>query len=643
MSARTAQGPDPRWWQADPEDLGSRVLAQVRRVHQLDSSRRATLERGARLYGPGLSLGRWQGESQARYGSLSMNVVRALVQTAASSLLQNPPPRPWFLTDGADWETQKRARGMTRLAEGALARVRFDEQARGDALISAALGCAVSKIFERDGAPVVERVMPWQVLVDPRDGWDGKPRSLYQIAWVDREVMASRYRGGPAPAEGEDPEVSEEVAAALEVIEASGSGGLDDDPERDRDTTTDQIFVGEAWHLPSSEDAGDGRHVIFTDRGVLLDEKWEEADFPFAFFRWGAPLTGFWGPSVADEIWTIQYEINLTVERIRQILHTVAVPRVWVEEMSRVSPSPLGNEIAGVHYYRGAKPLIETPRQVAADLWQYLEYLWGKAFQLLGISELAASAMKPGGLDSGKALRIYADLSSGRLNQWSRAWHDYYLAVSRQLVSLMRRIGKKGKAGEVMYLDREKRRLRRVKWSDVAMQEGTYEIECFAVSSLPSDPAGRTQMLEEWLNAGVIDLAQYRRLINAPDLGAETALMNAPREVIESAIDAILFGTDDEAEEALRPGDYDDVDGWIKWGTLHQQAARVGGVPLERIALLENAILEAQAIQERRAAAAAPPPPPPGAAPPGLPPGPGALPPGADAGAPVPPEMLAAA
>ena len=91
------------------------------------------------MYGPGLSLGRWQGESQARYGSLSMNVVRALVQTAASSLLQNPPPRPWFLTDGADWETQKRARGMTRLAEGALARVRFDEQARGDALISAAL------------------------------------------------------------------------------------------------------------------------------------------------------------------------------------------------------------------------------------------------------------------------------------------------------------------------------------------------------------------------------------------------------------------------------------------------------------------------------------------------------------------------
>ena len=426
MSGRTAQGVDPRWWQADPEDLGSRVLAQLRKVHGLDSSRRATLERGARLYGPGLSLGRWQGESQARYGSLSMNVVRALVQTAASSLLQNPPPRPWFLTDGADWETQKRARGMTRLAEGALARVHFDAQARGDALISAALGCAVSKIFERDGAPVVERVMPWQILVDPRDGWDGKPRSMYQVAWVDREVIASRYRGGPAPAEGEDPEVSEEVAAALEVIEASGSGGLDDDPERDHDTTVDQIFVGEAWHLPSSEDAGDGRHVIFTDRGVLLDERWEEADFPFAFFRWGAPLTGFWGPSVSDEIWTIQYEINLTVERIRQILHTVAVPRVWVEEMSKVSPSPLGNEIA-------------------------------------------ASAMKPGGLDSGKALRIYADLSSGRLNQWSRAWHDYYLSVSRQLVSLMRRIGKKGKAGEVMYVDRETRRLRRGKWSGVAM------------------------------------------------------------------------------------------------------------------------------------------------------------------------------
>jgi len=617
-------GRDDRWWLASEDDVAKAVLRTVQRVHEADEERRRCLERSARLYGPGLGLGRWQGEA-GRFGALSMNVVRALAQTASASLLQTAPPRPWFVTDEGDWETQRRTKGMTRLATGALYRAGFDEQARGDTLLSASLGTAVSKILERDGEPIVERVLPWELLVDPRDGFDGKPRSLYQVAFVDREVLRGRYAEPSEPGDDQE-DLDEEGSPELEAIDKAGGAGLLDDWEHDPDTTTDQVCVLEAWHLPSRKGAGDGRHVICTDKGTLLDERWEDDSFPFAFFRWTRPLTGFWAPGIGDEIWTLQYEINLVLERIRQMLHTVAVPRVWTEENSNISPGPLTNEIGARFYYRGAKPIFETARAVSPELWQYLEYLWSKAFQLLGISELAASAMKPGGIDSGKALRIYADLTSGRMRGWALAWQEYYLAVSEQLVALMRRLSK-SRRGEISYLDRQTRRLERVRWADVALKEGSYAVECFPVSSLPETPSARIQMLDEWLNAGLIDQDQYRRLLDVPDLGAETKLLTAPRDVFEQAVEHMLFGTDEQAEAAHRPGENDNLKLWLRFGPLHLLRAEQAGVPAERRALLSSALVEAKTqLDDAAAAAAAAAGPPPGAMPPA-----GATPPGAEA------------
>ena len=588
----------PLWWEAeDREELRASLLRTVQQVWENDGERRRCLERSARLYGPGLGLGRWSGEA-GRFGALSLNVVRALCQTASAKLLESAPPRAQYVTDGADWDTQRRAKGMTRLAAAALYRTSFDEQARGDTLLSAALGTAVSKIYEGpDGEPCVERVFPWELLVDHKDGFDGRPRSLYQIAPVDREVLRARYGLASNDDDGAD---DDERMALREAIDGAGEAGLD--ATEAVDSTLDEVIVLEGWHLPSESGADDGRHVIATDAGVLVDEPWEEASFPFAFFRWTRPLTGFWAPGVGDEIWSLQYEINLVLERIRQMLHTVAVPRVWLEEGSAASPGPLTNEIGARHYYRGAKPLFETARAVAPELWQYLEYLWGKAFALLGISEMAASAMKPAGLDSGKALRVYADLTSGRLRGWSLSWHEYYLQVSEQLVSCLRRGARRGRS--ISYLDQETRRLRTVKLSEVALKEGSYAVQCLPVSSLPSTPAARVQVLDEWLNAGLIDLITYKRLLDAPDLQAETALETAPVEAFEASAWAVLYGDDDEAAEARRPGKYDDPAVWLTRGPRRLLLAQMAGCPEDRILLFEEMLAEAADLDEQRRSAA---------------------------------------
>lgn len=625
-----------RWWDLDEgdPDLASVLLACVQRVHGADSLRRAELQRAVRLYGPGLGTGRWAGGA-ARFGALSLNLVRVLAGSAVAALLQSAPPRPWYVTDGGDWELQEKAKGMTRLASAALYRCKFDAQARTDAKIAAALGTAVSKILERDGEPTVEQVMPWHLLVDPRDGHDGQPRSLYQLSWVDRDVLRARYLDGPLDDEGEGDD--EAQAALRQAIDRAGLGGLDDDEfdDDDPDGTSDRVLVIEAWHLPSGPDAGDGRCLIATDKGVLYDGPWEEPSFPFAFLRWPGRITGFWSPGIADEIWPDQYEINQILERVRQMLHLVAVPRVWLEEGSKVAPGPLDNTIGAELFYRGAKPVFDVPRAVSPELWQLIEFIWSKSFQKLGISELSATAMKPTGLDSGKALRVYADQTSGRLAEWSLAWQDYYLQVSEQIVSLLRRQSRRGR-GELTYLDHKSKRLERVRWADVAMQPGTYAVECYPVSSLPQTPSGRLQMLDEWLNAGLIDQDQYRRLVDLPDLGAETSLATAPRDALEAAVSACLRG---EPESKIRRpnGSRDDLGLWLRLLPRHILRAELQGVPIDRIRRLEDLLVEAESQLAGAQGGG-------GGAPPAGPAGPagGELPPGPEAGA-LPPEAMAGA
>lgn len=597
---------DLRWWRFEGEELHHSLLRTVRQVHEADGERRRILERSARLYGPGLSGTRGASE-EGRYGAISMNAIRAAAQTATNKALENAPPRPWFLTDGGRWEVQRRARGMTRLCEAVMARCGLDDQERLDLLTSSVLGVAITKILERDGQVCLERVMPWELLVDRRDAFDGKPSSIYQIAWIDRGELLSRYG-----LDGDDDEDMEEDRGELRrAIEEAGDAGLDDSAA-DVDTTLDEVCVIEAWHRGEG-----GRHVIATDKGILFEEPWEEPTFPFARLPWGPAPTGYWPPGIGEEVWTVQYEINLVLERIRQMLHMVAVPRVWLEEGSAVSPAALTTEIGARHYYRGQKPIIESARAVSPELWQYIEYLWGKLFSLLGISELAVSALKPAGLDSGKALRTYADLTSGRMRGWALARLRYRTEIAEQIVALLRRLSKK--RGEETYLDARSKRLRRVRWEDVALEEGTYQIQCYPVSSLPDTPAARIQMLDEWLNAGLIDAVQYRRLLDAPDLEAETKLLTAARDAFEAVVDAVLYGSDEEAEAARHPSKYDDLALWLRLGPPHLLQAIDAGVPLERVQAFEDRLVEAQAMLEemqaaaaaQQAAAMAPPPAPP--------------------------------
>jgi len=67
-----------------------------------------------------------------------------------------------------------------------------------------------------------------------------------------------------------------------------------------------------------------------------------------------------------------------------------------------------------------------------------------------------------------------------------------------------------------------------------------FVIQCFNMSSLPRDPAGRMQKITEMIQAGMISIKEGRRLLDYPDLEQVERLANASEERIFQILDQMV-------------------------------------------------------------------------------------------------------
>ncbi len=162
-------------------------------------------------------------------------------------------------------------------------------------------------------------MFPGELFVDHVDGFYGQPRNFYQRKFIDRQVLMRLF-----------PDFSDEIRQASRTT---------DNIDYANTTLVDQIEVLEAWHLPSGEGATDGRHVICISNATLLDEPWEKGSFPFVFVRWTDPMLGFWGEGVCADIQGMQVEINKLLMKIQRAFHLMSVPRIYVENGSKIRKS----------------------------------------------------------------------------------------------------------------------------------------------------------------------------------------------------------------------------------------------------------------------------------------------------------------
>lgn len=596
-----------RWW--TEEDPASLVFTSVTSLDRQSAWRRASILTGFRLYGDAPILGTEPSQyaklDAFEYEPLSYNVIRSITDTVHAETVQSRP-RPMFLTSGADWEARQRAEKLTKFCDGIF--YACDGDATNSAVCRDAIlfGDGAVKVHDRDGEVVVERVLPGELYVDTHDARDGKPRSLYQVKYVDRDVLRALY-----------PDEEDIVRnASCDADWMQGFYSLDSE------TTSDLVVVVEAWHLPSSKKAKDGRHVVAVSSGALLDEEWEDKTFPFAFLRWAAPPIGFWTTGAAEQLRGIQYEINGLLSVIREAQELLGSPYICADENSNIEIKHITNEVGRILTSRGGPPTIVAVPFISRDTYEQLDRYYAKAFELFGVSAMAAQAVKPAGLDSGKAMRTYADIQSKRFLAFGQAWERFHMDIAKLMVACARRIAEEDPTYSVVHQGDSS--VERIEWSDVELEEDSYVLKVFPVSALQGTPAEKMATAQDLLANGAIDAKQWARLLDYPDLKAATDLNDAPHELIEKILGKMVV-----ENKFISPEPFFDLQECLKTGVSAYNKAVLDDVPEDRLDLLRAWIEQTKALLET------PPPPPPPAVEPPMPPD-GAMPPDAM----PPPDMM---
>lgn len=548
----------PRWWkEEDPEERVNGLIDMANGLEANSAERQQANLRHARLF-ENVELDTLTGADyasalirQALHGAgvVRLNVIAACIDTLGAKVAKNKP-RPNFLTSGASWKMQRKARNLDKFMRGLFYETQVHQKSKEVFNDACVFGTGFLYVYQSDDKRIdCERVMPGEVFVDDSDAMYGKPRTMMRKKRVQREVLMAMF-----------PECEDAI------YEADSSD--DEDHGISKEARTPSIDVWEAWHLPSKKGAGDGKHCIAIDGKELLCEEWKLDCFPFVQLSFKKRVLGFWGKGVAESLVGIQVELNRLILSISEQLRRKGKGRVFVQFGSKVNPNHLTNAIGDIVYYTGNPPQVDNQNAVSQEEFAQIDRLYQKAFQEVGLSELSVAAKKPSGLDAAVALREYSDIESERFALVHQAWEQFFLDYASLCLGLIsKQYGWKGYEIRMP----SKRFVISVDWKDINLDEDSYLMQMFPTSSLPQYPAARYQKVKEMRQDGFISDAVAKRLLEFPDIEAEMNLGNAAIDDADAVISAIM----DEPTPKLLPVEpYEDLQLIIERATAAYLFAR---------------------------------------------------------------------
>ena len=507
---------------------------------------------------------------------VTLNVIKAVTDTVVARIGKHNP-RPRFLTTAGNYSLRRKARLLQQWTDAQFYNAKAHVEGPAALLDACVFGTGILKVYSDEKKVCAERVFPGEVFVDAGEGFYGYPRQMFQAKFLAKEVLKERFPGYEAE------------------IDRAKPPQADDADYSAQDTICELVEVVEAWHLPSGEGAKDGRHCIVIADTTVFDEPWTQCCFPFVFVRWTQPLRGFWGVGLAEELTGIQSEINRLLQKIQKAMHLLSSPQIWVEANSNVKTSQLNNEVGSIYKYSGQRPVVVTPQTIHPELFQHLENLYSKAYEIAGVSRMSAGSQKPAGLESGVALREYHDIESERFAIVSKAYEEMFMCLTKLFVAEGRAIAKRFPRYSVV-AKKDRNTISELKWKDVNLDEDSYVLQVFPASSLPTTPSGRLAMVQDLLNAGLLEPETGKRLLDFPDLEESLALDRAVSDNIDRIVEQML---DEGIYEGPEP--FQDHVLALKKVQASYNRAILDGVPEENLALLRQFMLATHEMMKRAA------------------------------------------
>jgi hypothetical protein len=573
-----------RWWDADEASLPTKLAGVASNLESYDFERRARNLVFARLatnrdlpniYGLSLTRTNVRALDFTDWRAPVFNVCGSAVETLVNKVGRN---KPWilFLTDGGDFRARIAGKKRSRFVDGVFHETdtyRLTRQACQDALTYG--DGFIKATASLDGQTIVhDVVLPDELLIDPWDAlYFGKwPRSLIHRTFVSRTELLSIY--------GDD----EGARFAIETAPGSYQGPMWQGPTSNGNTA--MVAVLEGWKLPDA-DGTPGRHVLcISDKIALVDEKYKRTRFPFARMTCVSAGRGFWNIGIPEILGPFQSNINRTQVVIDECQRRMATGRWLVPKTSGVTDDQLGSKAAGIiRHAPGQAPQFITPGAVPPELYAHLDKTIERAYKRVGISELAAQAMKPAGLNSGEALRAFESAESERYVTLGMSLEDLVVDIAKLDLELAEEIRPKVRAprgGGIDVID----------WRELPTLKTDAVMKAFPISSLPTSPAGRLQRAAEMFQTGQISKEDYLRIIDYPDTASVIELQTASRDAIDWMLDKIV---EDGVFESPEP--YMDLALAITVAQNRYLRERTQGCPEDRLELLRRFMDSAKDLQ----------------------------------------------
>lgn len=531
----TAMSTLSEWWLADNDrQLAEELCATASYLKTNQTYRMRQLAVDVRLY-CGLSVYSYAGSNVSRMDRTktlpddrpTFNLIQACTDTLVSRLSQ-ARPQPKFLTDNGDYKQRHLAQRLNSFILGEFYQTHAYEKAVKALRDCIVMGTGCLKVYEGDDGRVnVDRVLITDLFIDDNDSINGEPQQLTQLKLMDRDKLSAN---SPKEARG--------------IIANTPQSYPDNSPDSGR-TTADQVMVVEGWKLPSGPDPEapgyvPGRHVIATVGGVIFDEEWNKPKFPFVFLNYSDPFVGFFGQGLATQLFGTQLTLNRILYTIARAITLVGVPRVFIEQGSKVVKAHNNNEIGVMITYSGVKPSYEVAPCNAPELYSERDKLIQYGFQQCGVSAMQATSQKPEGLNSGAAIRSYDDISTDRFAELSKKYDTVFVDLAYLIADVAKDIAKRDGKYQTIYPNKDG--TKEIDLPAMKFLNDPFVIQCFTESSLPRTPAGRIQTVTELVQAGMLSLKEGYRLMRLGGDGLEEIdkLNNASEERTFQMLDSIV-------------------------------------------------------------------------------------------------------
>jgi hypothetical protein len=272
------------------------------------------------------------------------------------------------------------------------------------------------------------------------------------------------------------------------------------------------------------------------DKKIIYKKTIDYDRLPFTAMWWTPPITGWSTTCLADDLYTIQVDIDELQLRIDQAVRNSPYNTIFTPAGSDGKATMMTNEAGLIVEYlpgpEGGIPVVSTPAPISDQYLQLREAAVQRAYEFGGVSQLSAQSKKPAGITSGIALQTLEDVESERHNVTVQAYIHGFVELAEIAIDVF-------PANADIFppaLGRSS-----VKWSDVKKQKDIFRIQFSAGSSLSKDPATKLDQIQKLQALGINLQPILPQLLEMPDLdtaySATTASYDYIQTVIERAIE----------------------------------------------------------------------------------------------------------